>query len=76
MDVKVVAGKVVSINPTFAENNTFGSDVNTPTIYNWPKLLFYQPLEEIRDYFGDDVGLFFCWLVKLLILYSNVWSLY
>lgn len=28
----------------------------------WPKLLVYQPLEEVHDYFGDDIGLFFCWL--------------
>ena len=61
LKVEVIGGKVQSSNKYF-ENNTFGSDANTPTIYAWPWNLFYQPLEEIRDYFGDDVGLYFAWL--------------
>ena len=43
-------------------NNTHGSSANTPTVYSRPMLLVYQPLEEVRDYFGDDIGLYFCWL--------------
>ena len=46
----------------FLENNTHGSVANTPSIYEFPWTLVYQPLEEIKDYFGDDVGLYFCWL--------------
>ena len=41
---------------------TFGSNGNQPTVHAWPMSLLYQPLEEIRDYFGDDVGLYFIWL--------------
>lgn len=59
----VVAGEVQTKNQFF-ENNTFGSEANTPRVYTWPGLLFYQPLEEIHDYFGDDVGLYFAWLDK------------
>lgn len=63
LKVKVVLGKVQTENKYF-ENNTFGSEANTPTRFTWPGLLFYQPLEEIHDYFGDDVGLYFAWLDK------------
>ena len=37
--------------------------------------LVYQPLEEIRDYFGDDVGLYFSWLgtyTRMLFLQSTL----
>eukprot|EP01048_Picozoa_sp_COSAG05_P013010 COSAG05_NODE_1345_length_5128_cov_2.221316_3_plen_1405_part_00 len=45
----------------------------------------YQPIDEIRDYFGDSIALYFCWLglyvqslvlpsvVGLLVNLSNVW---
>ena len=46
------------------ENNTFGSDANAPRLYTWPAVMFYQPLEEIHDYFGSDIGLYFAWLEK------------
>jgi hypothetical protein len=46
------------------ENNAHGSVANTPTIYKFPATLVYQPLEEIKDYFGEDIGLYFCWLDK------------
>eukprot|EP01050_Picozoa_sp_SAG11_P007625 SAG11_NODE_642_length_8006_cov_6.996965_6_plen_64_part_00 len=23
---------------------------------------YYQPIDEVRDYFGDDLGLYFSWL--------------
>ena len=45
-------------------NNTFGSDANAPRLYTWPAVMFYQPLEEIHDYFGSDIGLYFAWLDK------------
>lgn len=61
--LKVVAGEVQTANEQF-ENNTFGSEANYPSRFTWPALLFFQPLEEIHDYFGDDVGLYFAWLDK------------
>ncbi len=44
------------------EMNTFGSCGKERRVFNFPASLVYQPLEEIRDYFGDDVGLYFAWL--------------
>ena len=35
---------------------------NTLTEHKFPASLMYQPLEEIRNYFGDDVGLYYSWL--------------
>ena len=35
--------------------------------YNVPTVVFgcmYQPLDEIRDYFGDDNAIYFSWLVR------------
>jgi hypothetical protein len=37
--------------------------------YNVPTVILgclYQPLDEIRDYFGDDNAIYFSWLVRLL----------
>ena len=48
--------------PKIEEKNTFGSDMNTPHEHTIPWSWFYQPIEEIRDYFGDDVALYFSWL--------------
>ena len=47
--------------PTF-EMNTFASSQNVIKDHALPSSLVYQPLEEIRDYFGDEVGLYFSWL--------------
>jgi hypothetical protein len=44
--------------------NTFGSCGNILHEHDFPWSLTYQPLEEIRDYFGDEVGLYFSWLGK------------
>jgi hypothetical protein len=44
------------------EMNTFGSCGKERRVFKFPYSLIYQPLEEIRDYFGDDVGLYFAWL--------------
>jgi hypothetical protein len=44
------------------EMNTFGSSGNTIKEHTLPASLVYQPIEEIRDYFGDQVGLYFSWL--------------
>ena len=30
--------------------------------HSFPANLTYQPLEEIRDYFGDGIGMYFSWL--------------
>ena len=59
--------------PKLVEHNTFGSAGNILHEHSWPSSIVYQPLEEIRDYFGDDVGLFFAWLglyTKMLFLQS------
>ena len=50
--------------PKKLEFNTHGSCGNTLHEHTLPWSLVYQPLEEIRDYFGDDVGLYFSWLGK------------
>lgn len=50
--------------PKVLEYNTFGSAGNILHEHTLPWSLVYQPLEEIRDYFGDDVGLYFSWLGK------------
>ena len=42
--------------------NTFGSSGNILHEHSFPWSLTYQPLEEIRDYFGDDLGLYFSWI--------------
>ena len=42
--------------------NTFGACGKERADHRFPMSLVYQPLEEIRDYFGDDVGLYFSWL--------------
>eukprot|EP01047_Picozoa_sp_COSAG01_P002892 COSAG01_NODE_81_length_27820_cov_22.659753_8_plen_958_part_00 len=49
-------------DPPDYTKTTFGSDANFAVVHTWPLSLVYQPLEEIRDYFGDDVGLYFSWL--------------
>ena len=48
--------------PQQFEQNTFGSYLNTPHEFAPPWSWSYQPLEEIRDYFGDEVGMYFSWL--------------
>jgi hypothetical protein len=48
--------------PKDIEHNTFGAGGNILHEHSFPGSLLYQPLEEIRDYFGDDVGLYFAWL--------------
>ena len=48
--------------PKDVEHNTFGAGGNILHEHSFPGSLVYQPLEEIRDYFGDDVGLYFAWL--------------
>ena len=42
---------------------------NIPVLYRLlscgsktPSKLFYQPIDEIRDYFGDETALYFAWL--------------
>lgn len=55
------------------EFNTLGAAKNVRAAHKFPVSLWYQPLEEIRDYFGDDVGLYFSWLgtyTKALLLQS------
>ena len=44
------------------EHNTMGAAKNRLQVHRFPLSLVYQPIEEIRDYFGDDVGLYFSWL--------------
>lgn len=83
-------GKIIGYNPesepreiesadgadgTLMEFNTFGAAKNTRAEHNFPVSLWYQPLEEIRDYFGDDVGLYFSWLgtyTQALLLQSTL----
>ena len=48
--------------PKDIEHNTFGAGGNILHEHSFPSSLLYQPLEEVRDYFGDDVGLYFAWL--------------
>ena len=48
--------------PAEIELNTFGSAGNVRAEHTFPGNLTYQPLEEIRDYFGDGIGLYFSWL--------------
>jgi hypothetical protein len=57
------------------EFNTLGAARNTRAEHKFPVSLWYQPLEEIRDYFGDDVGLYFAWLgtyTQALLLQSTL----
>ena len=59
--------------PKMMEHNTFGSAGNILHEHSWPGSMVYQPLEEVRDYFGDDVGLYFAWLgtyTRMLFLQS------
>jgi len=53
---------VESHSPKVLEQNTFGSARNTTHEFRMPISWVYQPTEEIRDYFGDDVGLYCEWL--------------
>lgn len=48
--------------PQLVETNTFGSDLNIPHEHAIPWSWAYQPIEEVRDYFGDEVALYFSWL--------------
>ena len=48
--------------PQLVEQNTFGSDLNIPHEHAIPWSWAYQPIEEVRDYFGDEVALYFSWL--------------
>jgi|EP01046_Picozoa_sp_COSAG06_P012677 hypothetical protein len=48
--------------PQLVEPNTFGSDLNIPHEHAIPWSWAYQPIEEVRDYFGDEVALYFSWL--------------
>ena len=48
--------------PKMEEANTFGSDLNIPHEHAIPWSWLYQPIDEIRDYFGDDVALYFSWI--------------
>ena len=48
--------------PKQMEMNTFGSSGNLLHEHAFPMSVTYQPLEEIRDYFGDDLGLYFSWI--------------
>ena len=60
---------------TILEFNTFGAAKNTRSEHSFPVSLWYQPIEEIRDYFGDDVGLYFSWLgtyTQALLLQSTL----
>eukprot|EP01052_Picozoa_sp_SAG31_P047257 SAG31_NODE_9382_length_1287_cov_1.261785_1_plen_178_part_01 len=43
-------------------SNTFGSSATALVEHKLPFSILYQPHEEIRDYFGDGIGIFFCWL--------------
>jgi hypothetical protein len=57
------------------EHNTLGAALNDPQDHRFPMSLVYQPLDEIRDYFGDDVGLYFSWLgtyTRMLFLQSTL----
>ena len=59
--------------PKMFEHNTFGAAGNILHEHTFPGSLIYQPIEEIRDYFGDDVGLYFAWLglyTRMLFLQS------
>jgi hypothetical protein len=48
--------------PQQLEPNTFGSDLNVPHEHALPWSWGYQPIEEIRDYFGDEIALYSAWL--------------
>lgn len=48
--------------PKEVEENTFGSNGNTLHEHSIPWSWTYQPIEEIRDYYGDDVGMYCEWL--------------
>lgn len=44
-------------NP-YAASNSWAGEKNKP----WQCTLWYQPVDEIRDYFGDETALYFAWL--------------
>lgn len=53
--------------------NGFQHTPDTPYII--PTVVFgclYQPLDEIRDYFGDDNAIYFSWLVRRSLCYPSI----
>ena len=56
------ASTAVTFPPSVRSGPGFSSSGNVLTEHSFPFSLAYQPLEEVRAYFGDDVGLYFSWL--------------
>ena len=58
--------------PVDIEHNTFGAGANILHEHSWPVSLLYQPIDEVRDYFGDEVALYFAWLgIYTRMLFPN-----
>lgn len=40
----------------------------------WGRWYKYQPLDHIRNYFGEKVGFYFAWLGELATIYNSCWT--
>ena len=61
-NIYLLCNNITGYKPEYAGKKAFGSPENHTVTLQMPRSWHYQPIDEIRDYFGDDVGLYFAWL--------------